>query len=299
MTKRRRPLPPPPPPPQRSGLPLPAALGLGALAVVVGVVVAMVTVNGEENPAAAPAEMTHIHALAIDPADGTLYAGTHNGVFRVSASGEAVRVGQTRQDMMGFVAAGAGRFLGSGHPAAGQGGPAHLGLIESTDSAQTWRSRSLQGDADFHCLLYRHDTVYGYNSTTGRLMVSTDLTGWQDRGEVALHYFAVSPDDADLLLGTTPHGLVGSADGGRTWAHLLDAPLVLLDWQRADRLWAVSATGETYLSPDGGNQWSRRGAAAGRPAALAADGDTLYLAMADGSILRSGDAAATWTTLRR
>lgn len=293
---RRRPS-PPPPPPKRAGLPLPLVLAFGALAVVIGVVAALVVTGGGEG--AAGAEMTHIHALAVDPGDGALYAGTHDGVYRVPPSGQVSRVGQSRQDMMGFVAAGPGRFLGSGHPAPDQDGPAHLGLVESTDAAHTWQSRSLQGAADFHSLTYRHDTVYGYNSTSGRLMVSTDLATWAERAEIELYNFAVSPDDPALLLGTTSHGLVRSVDGGTTWAHVLEAPLVLLDWQRADRLWAASATGEIFLSENGGDQWIRRGSTDGRPAALAAHADTLYLALADGSIAQSTDGAETWTWLHR
>ena len=63
---------------------------------------------------------------------------------------------------MGFTVVGPDRFLGSGHPdAAGirQGKPARLGLIESTDAGDSWASRSLSGEVDFHALASSQGTT--------------------------------------------------------------------------------------------------------------------------------------------
>ena len=60
--------------------------------------------------------MEHVHGLRVDPADGTLYAATHFGLFRVPENGEAERVADRHQDTTGFTVAGPRTFLGSGHP---------------------------------------------------------------------------------------------------------------------------------------------------------------------------------------
>jgi photosystem II stability/assembly factor-like uncharacterized protein len=44
-----------------------------------------------------------------------------------------------------------------------------------------------------------------------------------------------------------------STDGGRTWTLAGGPPVVLLDWERADRLWGgVTASGDVLRSTDGG-----------------------------------------------
>jgi len=102
----------------------------------------------------------HIHGLGINPRDGSLFIATHAGLFR-APRGEikATRVGAGTQDTMGFTVIGPDRFLGSGHPGQGQSGPPALGLIESTDAGQSWRSLSLLGEADFHVLRSRGSRV--------------------------------------------------------------------------------------------------------------------------------------------
>jgi hypothetical protein len=61
-------------------------------------------------------DLAHVHGLGVDPADGTLYAASHHGVFRIPTGSEPERVSEV-QDTMGFTVVGPGRFLGSGHPA--------------------------------------------------------------------------------------------------------------------------------------------------------------------------------------
>ncbi len=99
----------------------------------------------------------HVHGLGINPADGSLFIATHTGLFRVGpTSRKAVRVADRNQDTMGFSVVGPNRFLGSGHPdvdeAREQNLPSRLGLIESTDSGESWQPISLLGEADFHVL---------------------------------------------------------------------------------------------------------------------------------------------------
>jgi hypothetical protein len=269
----------------------------GMIAAVVAVVPLMWALGrGNDAPAAqAPVRIEHVHGLGVNPADGMLYAAAHNGVFQLPTDGPARRVGNGQQDTMGFTVAGPNRFLASGHPTPGQGGPENLGLSESTDGGVTWRELSLSGGADFHVLRYRHDTVYGYNDANGQIMASKDRTAWQGHDTVALQDFVISPSTPNTLLATTQQGLHRSTDAGRTWTRTgASEPLLLLDWEQIDRLWGVTTNGELLRSSDSGTTWSTAGNLPGRPTAFAANGNDLYASMREQAIFHSSDAGATW-----
>ena len=242
-----------------------------------------------------PPEMEHIHGLGIDPADSTLYAGTHYGLFRIPASGQPSLVADHIQDFMGFTVVGPNHFLASGHPGAGQGGPSSLGLIESTDAGQTWQPLSLSGEADFHSLDSVDGTIYGLNSMTGQLMTSTDGRTWDVRSTEAIADFAVNPREPLTLVATTQQRPVTSADGGGTFEALPSAPLlVLVDWATDGTLVGVAPDGTVYRSKDSRLAWEARGKLAGPPEALdAEDADTIYAA-ANGQVFKSSDGGATF-----
>lgn len=275
-----------------------------ALAAAVGIWAAG---RGGDNDDATPAGLAddpgvaHVHGLGIDPADGTLFVATHNGTFRVPDEGPAERVGDSFQDTMGFTVAGPGQFLGSGHPdMAGmqEGQPGQLGLIESTDAGDTWESLSLSGEVDFHGLAYAHDQVYGWDSGSGRFMVSSDRENWETRSTLNLHGFAVDPSDENHIVGATPDGLAVSSDGGATWARAAAAPpVVALAWDETSGLWGVTPDGQVQHSSDS-DTWEAAGSLPGPPQALLASADTLYAAAEDGGvtgIYQSADSGRTWT----
>ncbi len=248
--------------------------------------------------------VAHVHGLGVDPADGVLYAATHYGLFRIPDSGPATRVADRFQDTMGFTVVGPRTFLGSGHPDFQKDPdlPPRLGLIRSTDAAQSWQSVSLSGKVDFHALHAADGNVYGWDSGTGDLMVSgDDGRTWDTRSTLALRDFAVSPTDPDLLLATTEKGLARSTDGGRTWQQVPGAPLLaVLAWPDPQTLFGVAPGGAVVQSSDGGATWDRRGTAGGQPEALAADTrngtPTLYVAISDRGVLASTDGGRSFTT---
>ncbi|WP_322767948.1 F510_1955 family glycosylhydrolase [Frankia sp. Cr1] len=272
-------------------------VGVAALAVAVAVAV----VPGDRHDIAGGSEwaggdlgMAHVHGLGVDPADGTLYAATHYGVFRVPASGPATRIAGRYQDTMGFAVVGPHHFLGSGHPDIRENRPVLLGLIESTDAGQTWRTLSLEGQADFHGLRVAHGQVYGYSSTTGQFMVSANRTDWDRRAALPIIDFAVSPTDPDLILATTGQGLTRSTDGGRTFIPLAAAPpLTLLSWPAPDVLFGAAATGAVLASTDGGTTWQQRGSLDGAPAAFTAVDATTVQAATHTGIYTSTDGGRT------
>ncbi|MCG5466595.1 glycosyl hydrolase [Micromonospora sp. MED01] len=242
--------------------------------------------------------LSHVHGMAVNPSDQQLYVATHHGVVRVSDSG-AAHVGDGRQDTMGFTVIGPDHFLASGHPAPGEAGPTHLGLIESTDGGRTWRSVSLAGRADFHALRSADGVTYGVDSSTGSLLASTDRVTWQARSRIEAYDLAVEPGQPDSLLATAEQGLQRSVDGGRTWAAAGGRAFVLLHWAGRDRLLGIAADGQILVSHDAAVSWSGTGGhVPDAPAAFTTHGDLLFVATRDGRVLRSGDAGATWQPMQ-
>ncbi len=280
-------------------------LGLAVAAVVVlaGIGWAVVSSAGSDDPGpgdlAADPGVSHVHGLGINPADEALIVATHYGSFRIPEEGDAERIGDSFQDTMGFTVAGPDRFLGSGHPdveGMRQGLPGRLGLIESADAGVTWTNLSLSGEVDFHGLAYAHDQVYGWDSGTGRFMVSADRTEWETRSTINLSGFAVGPDDPDHVVGATPDGTVDSTDGGRTWTSAGGPQLVVVSWEADAGLWGADPGGNVWGRPD--DTWERAGRLAGAPQAFLASPDALYAAASDDagvtSIYRSSDDGRTW-----
>jgi hypothetical protein len=149
-----------------------------ALAAAGWAVVRLADRGGSSAPLAADDPgIAHVHGLGLNPADGTLNVATHFGTFRIDRDKTVQRLGSSFQDTMGFTVAGPNQFLGSGHPdvqAVRAGQPPRLGLIESNDAGVTWKPVSLSGEVDFHGLAAAHGRVYGWDSGTGRFMVSMD-----------------------------------------------------------------------------------------------------------------------------
>jgi hypothetical protein len=272
-------------------------------AALVGVVLAAAaacSTGGSDNDTAArpgggsAPEMEHIHGIGVDPEDGAVYAGTHYGLFRIDGR-SATRVADRVQDFMGFTVAGPEHFLASGHPGEGQDGPGSLGLIESTDAGETWHELSLSGEADFHSLEYRHGRVYGLNSMTGQLLVSTDMKSWQDLSRTAIADFAISPSDPDVLLATTQQGLAQSTDGGRTLAVVGSAPLmVFISWGEDGTLAGVTPEGVVYTADDVAGAWTERGSLDGQPEALTVQSAKEIYAAANGAVMVSTDGGRTF-----
>lgn len=243
--------------------------------------------------------LAHIHGLGVNPADNALYAGTHYGVYRFADEREPELVGGVVQDFMGFTVAGPDHFLGSGHP--GENDPDHppnLGLIESTNGGQSWTSLSMNGEADFHSLDYRHGIVYGLDSGSRTLMVSADKRAWDRRAAISAVDIAVSPTNPNEILATTADGLVRSLDQGRTFNPVASQPsMVLLSWPDQGPLIGVDPNGTAYASEDSGNTWQTRRPLGERPQALLATGAGVVVVATDKGIQRSTDNGTTFEAL--
>lgn len=249
--------------------------------------------------------LVHVHGLGIDPGDGALMIATHFGLWRLSGSGPAERVGDAFHDLMGFTVVGADHYLASGHPVmVGNTLPPLLGLIETDDGGQTWRSVSLMGEVDFHGLRSAHDRIWGWSATDGRFLVSAEGQEWETRSGIeSLVDFVVDPQDADRIVASVARtrdalAVVTSDDGGISWGELDGAPdLARFAWESLDRLWGVGPEGAVWRSDDGGVTWSELGTAGGWPEAVFDDGEQLYVSVA-GAISASAD-GTDWQELYR
>lgn len=251
------------------------------------------------SPGAGDPGPRHVHAVGVDPADGSLYIGTHTGLYRMApGSQSATRVGDHRQDTMGFVVTGPNRFLGSGHPDPRDGLPPLLGLIESSDAGRSWRSVSLLGEADFHSLRARGSHVVGYDASSGRLMVSVDggRTWRASMPPADLADLAVDPADPTRFVAASADGLIRSSDAGRRWSPLDGAPIALA-WPAHRALYAFAADGTVRVSADGGDAWVTRATLPGEPAAVTAvDASGLIVALHDGTFAGSDDGGRSWSS---
>lgn len=257
--------------------------------------VALVANRGEER--ARPA-LQHIHGLGVNPADGALYIATHHGLFRAPEGDTPPQpVGGSTQDIMGFSVVGPDHFVGSGHPSLGQDLPPNLGLMESRDGGETWESVSLLGEADFHVLEAAGTTVYGFDSTHERFLVSADGGRTWEEWPVPAPVFdlAVDPTDSSRLIAATQAGLHAARDEARDWRPLREDLAGLLAWPGEERLYLVDGDGRVQVSGDGGAGWQAVGTIGGQPVAFLAHGGDLYVALADNTVKRSRDGGASWT----
>jgi hypothetical protein len=236
----------------------------------------------------------HIHSLDVNPADDRLYVATHNGVFAHTENGFQ-RVGEGTQDTMSFTIAGPDRFLISGHPAPESEGPAHLGLTESTDAGRSWQPLSLEGEADFHALEVAGDRVYGVDSQTGLLKVTSDGKQWRDLGQLPATDVAADPAEPERLLLTDGRGSLVELEASGQPKLVKSAPrLVLLDWVATNLLVGVGPEGRVHTSRNGGVSWQETGSLPAAPQAFTATEGRWYAATGS-EILTSTDEGRTWT----
>jgi photosystem II stability/assembly factor-like uncharacterized protein len=234
----------------------------------------------------------HIHNLSLR--DGVLLLGTHEGLWSQAPGEPPAMASRDPFDVMGFTM-GEDRWFASGHPGAGMSGPAHLGLIESTDQGVTWQERSLGGDVDFHRLVTSGERLLGLNSVDGTLLRSDDAGAtWTQLGTPPLYDIALSPEQPDTVVGTTQDGPVRSIDGGASFQLLeADTLLALLAWD-PQALFGVDVDGRVHASTDMGQSWTPRGDTGGSPLAIAAEGERIVV-LTGPTVFESLDGGATFT----
>ncbi len=244
---------------------------------------------GPEN---GPPQLVHVHGLGVNPADNMLYVATHNGLYRLN-EGVPELVGGRYWDVMGFTVRGPDNFIGGGHPSLTEiredRYPPLLGFIETKDGGASWEILAMRGEADLHALAVVGDVIYAVDSTSGRLLATSDGRSWESRSEVRALSLAAKEDGT--ILATTEAGLLESNDEARTWTASAGAPRVLfVASQPGSVTWGISSDGGVFR--DGGEAgWQRVGSVAGRPEAFGASADRLFAATGEG-IFESSDGVA-------
>ena len=285
-----------------------SGVGIVAVAVAITACSPSVVPRTDQRPgsSATDAQFGHIHAVDLNPTDGSVFVASDHGVFRIDPRGALVRIIGRAQDTMGFTVTGDNRILASGHPDGPEAGPADLGLIVSEDGARTWTPVALSGVADFHTLSAAGVTIYGFDSVTGSVMRSDDNgQHWQHGATFVTTDLDVDPTDPLRVLAVTPDGLRKSIDGGVTFSLVQPQPprpLVLVDHivytLDADRVAAVAgvdASGGVWALGDGG--WEASGALPGAPTAFTVVAPDSFLAATAQHVLRSEDAGRSWSAL--
>jgi photosystem II stability/assembly factor-like uncharacterized protein len=278
-------------------------------ALVLSTALALGACGGQEpEPAPLPADadpgLVHIHGLGVDPADGALFIATHTGLFRAERDqSRATRVAERYQDTMGFTVVGPNRFLGSGHPDGRENLPPFLGLIESRDAGQSWRSVSLQGEVDFHVLEASGPRVYGFGSDfesrEPRFLASADRgkTWERRRPPEPLLSLAIAPTDPSVVIASGEQGVYRSENAGETW-RTINAPAAgLLAWN-ARGLFLAGLDGRVWSTSPPAVRWQSTAEAIGdSPAAWdSGPNDELLAALHDGTVRQSDDGGRTWIT---
>jgi hypothetical protein len=278
---------------------------VGIVALVAACVVAAGCGGGEDPvspaPGGAPAPVEagaeHIHGLGVNPADGSLIIATHSGLFRAGpGERQPQRIGEGRQDTMGFTVVGPDRFLGSGHPDPAEDMPPLLGLIRSDDAGRSWQSVSLLGQADFHVLRASGRTIYGVNATDGTLLVSADGgRRWEPRPPPGpLVDLAPHPQRPDQVLASAQDALYLSRDGGRTWRPVATGRAGFLTWLADGSAYLVDGAGRVHRSRDAGRSWEALGEVGGQPAALSSHAGELYVALHTNEVKVSDNGGRSW-----
>lgn len=248
--------------------------------------------SDDDQPSAAQGQVIgHVHGIGVDPADDRLFVAGHFGVFTVE-DGRPARVADRWQDTMAFTVAGPSTFLGSGHPDLREDLPSSLGLIESTDAAESWAMVSLPG-IDFHALEVAPGRVWGYNATDGTLMTTRDRKQWTTVRSASYVDLAWSPQEPTQILATTDQLVLVAVDlDGRE--QTLDAPpMAWIDSRDDGLLVGASVDGKIFTSEGRDGPWTSAGRVPGEVSAIDVSSDAWYVA-SDQNIFTSTDEGRSW-----
>jgi photosystem II stability/assembly factor-like uncharacterized protein len=250
-----------------------------------------------------------IGSLSVNPADSTLFMGTNTGLFRIpdgAKEPEKVTGELSTPDGKGKVSeslvvrfTGPDELLASGHPSAGEALPPQLGLISSDDAGATWSPVSELGTADFHAIEPAGDTLVAALFQQPQVLASEDDgRKWETRAApAALVSLEVDPNDPARWVGSTDRGLFVSTDSGGSWRPNDPIPNIRLAWSESGELYRIDPGGPVKVSTDGGETWEDRGSTGGEPQAMTVEGETVYVALIDGTVTRSEDGGRTFTEL--
>jgi len=300
------------------------AVSLSGLGVLITAALALsgCTATTPSTRAATVADLGHVHGFALNPATKQTFVAAHRGIWRFDSgyltgaktTKQPKRVGNGSQDTMGLTIDGSGQMFASGHPDPKnnpRNDPEDLGLITSKDNANTWKTVSLNGKADFHDIVAVAEAgnpeaqrIYGYDASSQTLRVSTDSgRNWDDGATLALRKLAVNDAVPSTVYATTKAGLQVSYDAGAHFTPVPGAPsLYLIDAINTNpgHFVGVDVNNIIWTTNDGGITWTQEGQFASAPEAIhvVADGSrTRLLGVDKRGIVATPDYGKTWAVL--
>lgn len=230
-------------------------------------------------------------ALAIDAGGDLMLTGIQGGVARSTDGGATWEAVQLRAPApLVTCLATAPDFAADGCVLAGTFAD---GVFRSTDGGATWLavSHGLFDHNIYALALSPHFVEDGvaYAGTGSGIYVS-DNGGclWRDLSMPAGDETVLSltlADSGALYAGCEAHGLLRSSDAGETWETLLETEGAVNAVELADDSRIIVQVNDAVLqSPDAGASWKE--SIAGDVDCLSRDGESVLIAMSDGSIRR-------------
>jgi photosystem II stability/assembly factor-like uncharacterized protein len=282
------------------------------LIVVVTIFLALAVLGGSDTPdeggLTKVQSFSHAHGLAVDPTDDSrIFIATHEGLYLLKQEEELFRVGEARDDFMGFSAhpTDGATFFTSGHPRRG----GNLGFQISTDGGQSWQkvSDGLNGPADFHAMAVSQvdpEVIYGWY---GGLQRTED--GGQNWEAVSVDFdqviaLATDPLVRERLYAATAEGLWVSSDKGENWQQVYKETTVAVALNPTNNKELIISTqgSELLKSTDEGVTWQELQEPAPRDTVryLAHDQQAtkLYALTERNTLFKSEDNAGSWTKIR-
>src|SRR3989344_5215280 len=302
----------------------------------VGIFVVLVFIAGgiflfSRNDASAPSNsasnnlypeqfITHGHGLVVDVKDpNKLYIATHHGLMVLINEKDFYRVGESRDDYMGFSPhpTESNVLFSSGHPSFG----GNIGFQKSEDGGVTWKkiSEGENGPVDFHAMTVspvNPSLIYGWYQ--GNIQRSTDQgKNWEivNRDLLAV-YLASDTQDENVVYAATPkgQGVMVSRDKGTTWTSLSGAleggavSIIAVHPQDVKILLTFSEKlGGLGKSIDGGTTW-KKATEARLPDGQGFNGETIlhiafnrsnpsvvYALTHENKLYKSADTGDSWT----
>jgi len=260
--------------------------------------------------------LSHGHGLSVDVNNpNKLYIATHYGLFVLMNEKDLYRVGQSKDDYMGFSThpTQANIVFSSGHPSIG----GNIGFQKSEDGGVTWKkvSNGVNGPVDFHAMAVspvNSNLVYGWFQ--GNLERSTDQgKTWEIVNRNLLPVsLAADTRDENVVYAATPQGqgIRVSRDKGVTWSSVSPAveggavSVIAVHPQDAKVLLAFSEKlGGLGKSIDAGKTWKKvtdgfNGETILQIAFSRSTPNIVYSLTHENKLYKSTDTGDTWNQIR-
>lgn len=265
--------------------------------------------------------ISHIHGMSVDIADpNKVYIATHDGLFILVNNKNLYRVGESKDDYMGFSPhpKDPSIFFTSGHPLSG----GNMGVQKSEDGGATWKkiSDGENGPVDFHAMAISQtnpDELYGWFDNS---LQRSDDGGYtwkiiESKAEekprpIGVLNLVTHPTNENVLYATTisPDGVIVSEDKGESWKVLSEDTknniviTLAVKSDNPDVVVGFSYNDGVIRSSDGGKTWEKTQERFGDDIALylefsKSQPETIYAATKKNKIYKSSDSGKSWSQI--